>query len=81
MVHHPIRAVPHLSRCNAPNESGGKEGGVMKKKQSRSKAVSVWLPSEVADWIKDQAKAEGLSIDEFIEKALGRLLTKHNAAA
>ena len=53
----------------------------MKKKQSRSKAVSVWLPSEVADWIKDQAKAEGLSIDEFIEKALGRLLTKHNAAA
>ena len=53
----------------------------MKEKQSRSKAVSVWLPSEVADWIKDQAKAEGLSIDEFIEKALGHLLTKHKAAA
>ena len=53
----------------------------MKKKQSRSKTVNVWLPSEVADWITDQAKAEGLTVDEFIEKALDHLITKHKAAA
>jgi hypothetical protein len=43
--------------------------------------IDISLPADVADWMQSQAKAEGLTIDEFIEKALDHLIAKHEAAA
>jgi len=46
------------------------------KKRDHKKTYNVSLPAPVADWIRAQARAEGLPLDDFLEKCLGGALER-----
>jgi LDH2 family malate/lactate/ureidoglycolate dehydrogenase len=53
----------------------------MKKAKPATKEIDVWLPPKLWDFAKSQAKAEGITAEEWVVKAMDRLIKEQEAAA
>jgi hypothetical protein len=53
----------------------------MKKAKPATKEIDVWLPRKLWDFAKSQAKAEGITAEEYVVKLVDNSIKRRKAAA